>query len=412
MRPSPYPDFKLLGAVLLAASLASAPALAQQAGASPSDGTGVHVGAFMVYPQASYSGTYNDNIYADANNEQEDYISTLKAAVDVSSTWSRHALNLTGSITKSLYADRSSENRLDWNIGADGRLDITRNSNLTAGTSYSRNHEDRGSANAAIGAIRPSEPIEYDLFTTEAKFHQGFNRLFAEMGGKYSNYDYKNATSVTGTALPQDYRDRERWDESLRLGYMVSPDTNVFVEGSLNQRTYDKKPPAVAVNRDSDGYAIVGGAQFRLTNLVTGEISAGYQEQHYDAGSDVSGLKYGASVTWSATTLTTVTLNANSSIEETTAVGAPAYKNQNVEVVVQHELTRNIILTGNAGYTNDDFESITRNDDIIDAGLGVRYLVNRNADVQIGYDFTDRNSDVAGYDYTRNQIGFTLRLKL
>lgn len=422
MRRISHLSYSLVGAALLASSALAGPALAQdgpmvdqrnvgvQERARPAyDAAGVRAGSFMIYPQASYTGTYNDNIYAAPNNEVDDYVSTLKAGVDVNSTWSRHALNLTGTIAKSLYADNSDENRLDWNVGGNGRVDVTRNTNFAAGIDYSQNHEDRGSPNSPAAA---SEPIQYKLFSTEAKFHQGFNRLYAELGGKYSNYDYKDGTTVGGANLDQDFRDRDEWNESLRLGYMVSPDTSLFVEGSLNQRNYDQAPPVVAVNRDSNGYAIVGGAQFRLTNLAQGEIFAGYQEQDYDALSDISGLNYGASVQWFVTPLTTVTFNAASNIEETIATAASGYTSNSASAVIDHELFRNVILSGNVGYTNDDFEGIARTDDTINAGLGVKYLVNRNADIRVGYDYTDRNSDATGLDYTRNEIGFTLNLKL
>ena len=413
---------QVIGAVLMTASVLAGPAMAQegqvvdqrnvgvQERARPAyDAAGVRAGGFLIYPQASYSGTFNDNIYAADTNETEDYISNLTAGVDVNSTWSRHALNLTGTISKYLYADNSDENRLDWNVGANGRLDVTRNTNFSGGVSYSQNHEDRGAPNSPAAA---SKPVEYKLFQTEAKFHQGFNRLFAELGGKYSNYDYKDGTTLAGANLDQDYRDRDVWDESLRLGYMVSPDTSLFVEGSLNQRNYDQKPPVVAVNRDSNGYAVVGGAEFRLTNLASGEIYAGYHEQDYDALSDISGLDYGASIQWFVTPLTTVGLNASSTIEETTSVGSSGYTDQNISATVDHELMRNVILSGNLGYSNNDYEGIIRNDDIITGGLGVRYLVNRNAEARVGYDYTNRNSDVSGLDYTRNEIGFTVTLKL
>ncbi len=206
------------------------------------------------------------------------------------------------------------------------------------------------------------------------------------------------------------------YTESLKFGYDVSPDTNLYIRGTLNQRDYRLRPPTLGIplDRNSNGYEVVGGSDFKITSIMQGGIYVGYHEQSYEdvSLSDVSGLAYGADVQWFATPLTTVTLNATSSIEETTTLGASGYQSNSFGVTVDHELMRNIILTGNVGYSLSDYDTITRQDDTIRAGLGVQYLVNRNFDLGLNYNLTDRNSDVIANDYQRNVVGLTLIGKL
>jgi hypothetical protein len=375
------------------------------------DAVGIRAGAFMILPQASVSEKYNDNIYATDTNETDDFITTLGASIAVNSGWSRHALNLNAGVSKDIYADNTGENRLDWNVGANGRLDVTRDTRLSGGASYAQLHEDRGDPNSPAAA---AEPTEYDLLSANAAFDQRFNRLTARVSGGYENYDYKDVAATGGGIIDQDDRDRVQYEEALRFGYDVSPDTNVYVQGTLNQRDYDLSPPTVPTNRDSDGYAVAVGSDFRLSSLAQGGIFVGYQSQSYDnpAFSDVSGLSYGADVEWYTTPLTTVTFSAAATVEETTSVGASGYLSQTVGIRVDHELLRNVLLNGRVSYANDDYEGISRTDDIVRAGLGVDYLVNRNFTLGLGYDFTNKNSNVAGVDYTRNQIGLTLTGKL
>jgi hypothetical protein len=375
------------------------------------DAVGIRAGAFMILPQASVSEKYNDNIYATDTNETDDFITTLGASIAVNSGWSRHALNLNAGVSKDIYADNTGENRLDWNVGANGRLDATRDTRLSGGASYAQLHEDRGDPNSPAAA---AEPTEYDLLSANAAFDQRFNRLTARVSGGYENYDYKDVAATGGGIIDQDDRDRVQYEEALRFGYDVSPDTNVYVQGTLNQRDYDLSPPTVPTNRDSDGYAVAVGSDFRLSSLAQGGIFVGYQSQSYDnpAFSDVSGLSYGADVEWYTTPLTTVTFSAAATVEETTSVGASGYLSQTVGIRVDHELLRNVLLNGRVSYANDDYEGISRTDDIVRAGLGVDYLVNRNFTLGLGYDFTNKNSNVAGVDYTRNQIGLTLTGKL
>ena len=182
----------------------------------------------------------------------------------------------------------------------------------------------------------------------------------------------------------------------------------------LDQREYDLQPPAVAVTRDSDGRQVVVGSEFRLTNLAQGGAYIGYQERDYDAAAfgDTDGLAYGANVDWFVTPLTTVIFTADQSVQETTVGGASGYDRQRLGVDVDHELMRNLILSGGASYGSNDFNSSPREDDLLGAHAGLLYLLNRNFDVGLRYTFEDRDSNVAAADYTRNVVAITLTGKL
>jgi len=79
---------------------------------------------------------------------------------------------------------------------------------------------------------------------------------------------------------------------------------------------------------------------------------------------------------------------------------------------VTHELRRNVLLNANAGYVRDDFQGVTRTDNIFNAGLGASYLINRNFSLNATYEFTTRNSDADGDEFTRNivLVGITAKL--
>ena len=113
---------------------------------------------------------------------------------------------------------------------------------------------------------------------------------------------------------------------------------------------------------------------------------------------------------WSVDGLTSVSVDANRTVGETTVTGASGYLSTGLNVGVQHELRRNVLLSGNAGYANHDYigHAITREDDYINAGAEVRYLLNKNYSVGLRYDYTNRDSNQAGADYDRNTIMATL----
>ncbi|MBC7102844.1 MAG: outer membrane beta-barrel protein [Parvibaculum sp.] len=375
------------------------------------DAAGIRAGGFMVYPTASVTEAYEDNIYATPTNETDDFVTTLRAGVAVNSTWSRHALNLNAGLAQQFYADNGDEDRFDWNVGAGGALDITSMTALSGSLSYAQRHEDRGDPSSPAAA---NEPIEYTLFTGTAALSQNFARMTATVGGEYLDYDYDDSATAGGGPIDQDFRDREEFIERVRLAYNVSPDTNIYVEGQLDQREYKEAPIPPAQVRDSEGMQVVVGSEFRLTNLAQGGAYVGYQERDYDAATfgDTDGLAYGANVDWFVTPLTTVIFTADQSVEETTIGGSSGYDRQRFGVDVDHELMRNLILSGGASYGSDDFNSSPREDDLIGASAGLLYLLNRNFDVGLRYTFEDRDSNDATADYTRNVVALTLTGKL
>jgi len=314
-------------------------------------------------------------------------------------------------MSQDFFADRSDEDRFNWNIGADGQIDVTSTTALTGSLGYAQMHEDRGDANSIAAA---SEPIEYTVFSATAGISQEFNYVTVSLGGEYNDYDYDDATTTAGVLIDQDFRDYEQYVEKARIAYNISPDTNIYVEGQLDQREYDQQPPVVAISRDSDGAQVVVGSEFMVTNLVEGGAYIGYQEREYDAAgfADTDGLAYGANIDWYITPLTTISFNADASVEETSLVTASGYDRQAFGVGVRHELLRTLFLDAGASYTNNDYNNDPREDDVLGLSAGLTYLVNPHFDIGLGYTYTDRDSNNAAFDYTRNVVGLTLTGKL
>jgi hypothetical protein len=75
-----------------------------------------------------------------------------------------------------------------------------------------------------------------------------------------------------------------------------------------------------------------------------------------------------------------------------------------------HELLRNLIVSGNISYTNDSFGGINRTDNVYSLGPGVKYLMNRYLYLGFSYNYSRRLSSGAQAitPYTDNV--FLLRL--
>jgi len=364
------------------------------------DPVGVRLGGFFLFPDLSVQESYNSNVFATNRNEKSDFITSIEPTLDLRSNWNNHALNLHADSRVVRYADFDDENFTDYTLGADGRLDVLRDFRLFAGAGYQVRHEPRSSPDNQGG----TEPTEYSVLGGNLGAEKDFNRLSLRWDGKAEQYRYDNVRNASGTTIDQSGRDRDQYETGLRAGYEIGPLRQVYVLGTYNTREYDKLTSGF--NRDSDGYLMALGAQYDLTGIIFLDAYAGYRKQNYDDRrlKEMDGWASGVKVTWNVTRLTTVTGTLDRDIEETTQANSPGYFQTRAELRADHELLRNLILTGSLGYQNDAFEGISRDDDYYLAGLGAKYLINRNFSLSGGYSFRTRESNVPNSDFDENVV--------
>jgi hypothetical protein len=87
------------------------------------DARGLRGGAFMIRPRIDLGVETTDNVFATERGEVSDVLYTARPQVDVESQWSRHSLRASASADTVKYQDTSSEDRTNYALSADGRLD-------------------------------------------------------------------------------------------------------------------------------------------------------------------------------------------------------------------------------------------------------------------------------------------------
>lgn len=372
------------------------------------DPVGVRLGSFMLYPEAGLQQSYNSNVFATSTNEQSDFITAFEPSLDLRSNWNNHALNLHADSRVVRYWDFTDEDYEDYTLSADGRIDVLRDLRLFAGAGYQILHEPRSSPDNQGG----TEPTEYSVTGANLGVEKDFNRLSFRLDGKTERYEYDSVRNSAGTVLDQSGRDRDQHEVGLRTGYEIAPLRKVYLLTTYNVREYDNLTSGF--NRDSDGYLIGVGTQYDLTGLIFLDAYAGYRRQDYSDSrlSQMDGWASGIKVTWNMTPLTTVTGTLDRDIQETTLANSSGYFQTKAELRADHELLRNLILTASIGYQNDDFQGISRDDDYTLAGLGAKYLINRNFTLSGGYGYRSRESNIPGGDFDENVVMVRLGAQL
>jgi len=370
---------------------------------------GLPMGGFTVYPKLDIVGEYNDNVFATATGAVDDVILRLRPEVAVSTDWNRSSITAYARSTISRYSNYTSENTTDYDLGGAARLDVSRAMNIVGGASYGQFHEPR---TAASSGAQAAEPIEYDAASGYIAATRTAGRVKLSGRGDIRSFDYKDGFTSTGAVVDQDDRDRVNSSITGRVDVALSPATALFVQANANDRNYDVASTPTIAARDSSGYEILAGANFELGAVARGEIAAGYIEQNFDesAYKDLSGLGARVSLEWFPTQLTTVTLTGARTIEDSAIIGSGGYVSTNAAVQIDHEFMRNVILSGQVSYGNDDYDGIDRTDKRFGAQASATYLINRHLGASVTASHYEQNSDGAdsGVNFDLNKLMVSL----
>ncbi|HXP75579.1 MAG TPA: outer membrane beta-barrel protein [Stellaceae bacterium] len=378
------------------------------------DPLGVRLEEFFLYPRLELDESFNDNIFATPSTTKSDFITDLKPRLDLVSNFGQHALTVSAGADLGWYASHSTENYQDAFTSANGRYDIDQGQHIFANAAVDRLHVARTSPDFPGAAAAPP------IYTTYlAGLGYGQDQLPVTYRGDISvaRSEYQAVPEVGGGQVNQSDRNNTTYTLGLQAGYSLDPNWGMFARGSGNFRDFDHGASAANPRRNSAGYHADVGAHVDF-GVLFGEAYIGYLEQDYQNGiyHPIQGIDAGAKVVWNVTGLDTLKLNALRSVQDTSqeVIGAgltsPGYLHSMVGLSLDHELSRNVLLNANADYVNDDFKGISRTDNGIDAGAGVKFLLRRDLYLGGSYTYSHRDSSGAQATHPFSQNIFMLRI--
>lgn len=374
---------------------------------------GVPLGGFRLFPQLELIEQYNTNIFATNRGKTDDLITLVQPSLDLRSNWNNHMLNFFASAGFGIYASNSSEDFKDYRVGFNGRLDIQRNWYIYGGAQFSHLHEDRTDPEAtSFGKLS-----QYNQTTANVGYYQKFNRFSVKLDGRFDDYTYTNNRAAGFGIISNRDRDRSEYTESLRLAYEFIDGYEFWVQGGLNQRNYSRRVDSAGFRRSSTGWEVLGGATFDFGGITQLEVFGGYRDQAYDDSrfGHLRGAMFGLTGTWNPIVPLFVKPFVKRSLEETVSTSHIGYWATAFGVNVDYDMRPNIKISSSFSYTIADYKkakgavgAANRNDDYIVFDIGVRYLPTENFFIGPAYQFSSRNSNLAGTDFARHL--FSLRL--
>lgn len=370
----------------------------------------IRTGSFLLNSSVGVSALLNDNIYSTSTNTVEDTIISINPRADMRSTWSNHALGFGVDVDNRNYMNEDGENTTDYRAYLDGRLDVVRDFSIGMNLQAAKLTEQRYAPAAVTNA---AEPTRFDRLGAEANATYRRDRLLLRGELGTASYDFDDVQPVVGTGLiDQDYRDVTETYVGGRASYAVSPDVAVFVQARHINDEYDSVPGFI--DRNGTRTNISAGFDFELAAPFRGDVAIGWFENKRDSAllSDIDGLGVNARLLWFPTQITTVTLTASRDTFDPGLINSASAIDTAYGVRVDHELRRNILVFGSLRASNQDFQSITREDDILDASLGLGFRVNRNARFDVGYTMRSQESNIPGGFGDIDQNTFFVGLRL
>jgi hypothetical protein len=374
------------------------------------DAKGLPLGAFRLKPSLDVNPNLDDNVFDTETGAEEDIYWTINPSFTLESDWARHALNFTGSLTRYEYMEEDSENRTDWTVGAEGRIDVLRGTMIEGEAAYLNAHEPRYSSNEPGLAAAPTE---FSQFHAAAAITHQPNRFGIQIGGGYDRFRFDDTELLGGGSFSNEDRDEQQYNAFIKASYEFQPGTAVFIRGSYDDQNFELELDRDGVNRDSQRFRADIGASFFATRLIRGEVFVGYVEQRFHAPlPDVSAFDYGAQIDWYVSELFTLHVKAARVMNDTTITGASVSDDQTGSISFDWELLRNVLVHGGVDYVHSKFRGTDRDDELFGAGASVDYLINEYLALHAGYRYIRRNSSVAGEDFDDNVFYAGLRFQL
>lgn len=372
---------------------------------------GVRVGSITLKPSITSSIGFDTNPQRSAAaGAKGSAFGRYEGELEVQSDWNVH--ELTGRL-RGGYSDffRNPEaSRPDAQGNLDLRLDATRDTRILLESRLNLDTQRPGSPD--LNANVRGRPQVWQYGGSAGVTHD-FNRLQLTLRGSVDRSDYEDARLSNGAILSQKDRNMTDYGLRLRAAYEITPGIRPFVQAEIDRRDFDEKTDASGYMRSSDGITAKLGSTFEISRQLTGELSGGYQNRRYEDTrlKDLRGFVGDASILWSPTPLTTVTLRGTAELGDTTIAGSSGTTVRRATLEVAHALRRNLTVTGFTNFSRTEYDGQGLREDYTNVGARLEYKLTRTFAVRASFTHERLNSTAQGSDYTANVSLVGLRVQ-
>ena len=384
------------------------------------DPLGVRVGAFTIRPVLDEGVSYDSNVLGTQPSVGSWLVRTAPS-IDFISNFSRNSIGGSFGIADNRYLDQKQQTHTDVNASLGGTYQIG-NDTLTLAGSELYQHQNP----TDLDTVRLAQPLGYKVTDLRARYDTSFGRWQFQPNAEFVGYRFDNVV-LPGTAISQKVRDRDVYVGGLTTRFGGWPERSLVLVLQAVSTHYIANQFG-APRPDSTGYVALAGVNYAVSGNLQFLVLVGYEIRRFvDSAYPTRASPVAqASLIWTPTGLTTLTLQASRTIEDSIGETTTGVTQNQATFVIDHEYRRNVILEGRAGINNADYGQGLGHESIFSGGGSVTYLLNRNMRLiasddyfsRIGSTFVPTNLTPIGGsfnsigNYTRNVALLNLRLSL
>ncbi len=345
----------------------------------------------MLYAGVNAGYGYNDNLLSAPSNTLESSYYAIQPALmaEAKKGGDRYTLGYTGNFTR--YTDTSNDDFNNHQLALAGDNRFTTKSTLGWTLGYAHGVDPRGSTDRPQSA----EPDRWGAWNARAMYGYGSagaqGRIELEGNATRKRYDNNLIYTEAG--------DGDLMGLSGRFIYRVMPKTSAVLEARHAVSDYSL---GTSTNDNSDQRYLVG-VVWDATAKTSGSFKLGYMNRDYDQASkpSASGSTWEGGIKWSPLTYSVFDLKTVRTVNDSTGLGNFIHTTDST-LAWNHVWVSRFSSRLSLGYGKDDYDGIARNDTRSSVGAGVFYALRPNLRTGLEYSHVERDSDLSGYDYTRN----------
>jgi len=341
---------------------------------------------------------YSDNFYRGETNEIEVYTTIIKPGITARAWTDRSSLLFAYSPTFNYYNDDSDTVDVSEDDFVGHELAFTAETTLferlkLSLTDVLQKTREPGTYDELSQSARDREKYTINQLKPSLTYDFG-EKLTAILAYQYEVYNYETSDNS--------YEHRGYFT----LRYHLDDRNSLEVEEQYWTRKYPTNP-------DYDSSQVKLIFRRELSDFLKCEIGGGYHDREFESGAagvrDFDGFVYRVALTGESD-ISRLFLGYRKNLNDVSK-GTTYFEAHRATLDAEHALFEKLRCSLGGYYQENDYEATNREDEIWNGSVGIRYGILDWLSAGISYEYTDRDSNIAGEDYTESRVWGNLKFE-
>ncbi len=361
----------------------------------------------IVSPAIQLSSKHDDNIFLqDKIAVKSSWITELAPSLQIGTQQGVNYYTAKYTLKAGRYHSSRNDDYVDHLFNIDTHTEFNHRNKLNIKFDYLKLHENRGSGISDGTGRVSSTPDEYNDTELFGSYTYGGDTAIGRIQLDASHFDRKYTNHRDKTRV----FDRDEDEFGATFFYRVMPKTFLLFEARYKDISYDNTPLRVS-KLDGDEQTYQAGITWEATAKTTGIAKLGKTYKDFDASEfkDDDFTSWELGVEWSP--LTYSIFKIKSSSEPIASTGSSTFiKEKVLDLSWRHNWSDRVQSNIRTRFSNRDYISSLRDDDIEEYLFGMEYRFQRTIAFGAEYTYETRDSNIRGLDYTDNIIMFAVKI--